>query len=244
VNIALPLDVHQTGWDVNPNIATLVASAITSANNSGGCRALTAKAASAMYPCHACHFCQCYGPLQNVNKSEIDGSWLKLMGIVATQLIVVTGRFSKETVRVLPGLTTTTDELTRLIDPLCMVSSAVPTPSTLRVMLHAPSGTLTAGGDKLAERVAPWQVPAKLDKPWLTVNVADPLLMVIVPLLVSMTRTAVLSVPGIVAKRRLAMPVQLTGAAMNTPLLRPMKFGDWQFNTPLPPGIVPLQARA
>lgn len=68
--------------------------------------------------------------------------------------------------------------------------------------------------------------------------------MVNVPLLVSMTRTAVLSVPGIVTKGSLAVPEQSTGAAVNIPLLLLITFGDWQFNTPLPSGIVPLQASA
>lgn len=97
-----------------------------------------------------------YGPLQSVNRSEIDGSWLKLMGSAAPQVMVVTGRPSNDVVRVVLGLLMVrTDELVRLIDPLCMGSSVEPTSSTLRVMLHTPSGTLTVGGDKPAERAAP-----------------------------------------------------------------------------------------
>ena len=68
--------------------------------------------------------------------------------------------------------------------------------------------------------------------------------MVAVPLLVSMTSAVVLRVPGMVVSGRLAVPVQVTGAAANTPWLLLITFGDWQLRTPLPPGIVPLQASA
>lgn len=116
-----------------------------------------------------------YDPLHSVSRSETDGSWLRLIGMELPQLTVVTGTPSSAVVSVMPGLLMESVEpLTRLIDPFCTVSVALPTPSTFSATLQVPLGTLIVGGDKLAENAAPWQVPVRLDKPWLTVSVAVP----------------------------------------------------------------------
>lgn len=117
-------------------------------------------------------------------------------------------------------------------------------PSTPGVTVQVPFGIASDGGDNVVEKKAPLHVAVTLDSPSSIVSVPSPLLTDIDPLFESMVSTEALKVPGTVIPASTPVPEQFTGAAVNTPLLLLIAFGDWQFKTPLPPGIVPLQARA
>jgi len=73
--------------------------------------------------------------------------------------------------------------------------------------------------------------------------VAVPLAAVIAPLFELMLTAVQLTVTGMVAPASVMVSEQLP-ATLNTPLLWVIAFGDWQFKTTLPSGIVPLQTMA
>lgn len=176
----------------------------------------------------------------------MGNSWLKLIATEVPQVALVLISPSKEALAVILGLLTVRIRVgafvTLTVDPPVAVICAVPIPSRLAATLQVP-GLLTESGDRVSESAAPLQVVVAFAKPSLRVTVALPPAAVIAPLFELMLTAVPPTVTGIDAPASATVSEQLP-ATVNTPLLLLIAFGDWQFNTTLPSGMVPLQTMA